>query len=69
MLDHWWNERVGAQPFFIIIILVLFAEIFLYGAGFIRINDSVTERLRNIDTTTDDGTSFHVPSRSSSDKA
>ena len=45
MLDHCLNERVGAQPFFIIIILVVPAQIFLFGARFIWINDSATERL------------------------
>ena len=45
MLDHCWNERVSSQPFCIIIILIVPAQIFLFGAGFIWINDSATERL------------------------
>ena len=45
MLDRCWNKRVRAQPFFIIIILVFHAQIFLFGSGFILINDSATERL------------------------
>ena len=43
MLDHCWNEKVDAQPFFIIIILDVPAQIFLFGWGFIWIGDSATE--------------------------
>ena len=45
MADHCWNERVGAQPLFIKIIFVVPAQIFLFGVGFIWIDDSATERL------------------------
>ena len=45
MLDHCWNERVSAPPFFNYIYSFVPAQIYLFGPGFIRINDSATEGL------------------------
>ena len=46
MLDHCFMEREGkCSTLLDLIILVVPAQIFLFGAGFIWIKDSATEKL------------------------
>ena len=71
VLDHCWNERVSAQPFLIITILDVPAQKYFYSAQGLFGSTILlfTDQRLNIDTTTDDGTSSHLPSRSGSDPA